>query len=74
MCARSNVCAFSIGFVAAYVNVQVCIFCLSLSELRSILKSKFQICVRYLCSLHYKLVISFVLETVYMERRTTLLF
>ena len=45
-----------------------------LESIKVNLKSKFQICVRYLCSLHYKLVISFLLETVYMERRTTLLF
>ena len=57
------------------MNVQVCIFDFSLSQLRSILKrSKFQICVRRLYSLHYKFVISFLLETVYMEPRTILLF
>ena len=56
---------------SAFVNVQVCIFDFSLSQLRSILKrSKFQICVRHLYSLHYKFVISFLLETVYMEPRT----
>ena len=37
-------------------------------------RSKFQICVRHLYSLHYKFVISFLLETVYMKRPTILLF
>ena len=42
MCARSNVCAFRIGFVAAYMNVQVCIFGLILSQLRSIYRANFK--------------------------------
>ena len=36
MCVLEAMSAFRIDFVAAYVNVQVCIFGLSLSQLRSI--------------------------------------
>ena len=72
MCARSNVCAFRIGFVAAYVNAGLYIW-FKLESIKVNLKNKLQICVRYLCSLRYKLVISFLLETVYMERRRGLL-
>ena len=32
VCSKQYLCFFSIGFVAAYVNVQVCIFGLSLSS------------------------------------------